>query len=340
MDIITLSNFRYRIETSSTNKHFRMLLLDLMRIFGSTMDAIRNSKIFRLSSTFLSLLNSWGNWVLTLIITFKLWMMCGCVRVIKLVCVWQMEFAPNDTTQRMPSYWPQWNRLSRIYFLHLCNATCGLSTMLSRLKQTVAKCRFYHMALLTRTRALVWKSGFEHLLFTLVFNLKFNLLKQLKAHTSWPNTLSHTFTRTRRYPHIHAWNLYCENVYFSHIQRTRQFIPRNHRKQPAKGYEMKMTTTAITAAKKLRRVEWIDCIRLVAGDGFRVLAQRIQPQNKLKARSDSIILRVYLKQTYFGHSLFAFFSLRFGTRDERICALSFTHSHELTSVRCFNNVFQ
>lgn len=212
MDIITLSNFRYRIGTSSTNKHFRMLLLDLMRIFGSTMDAIRNSKIFRLSSTFLSLLNSWGNWVLTLIITFKLWMMCGCVRVIKLVCVWQMEFAPNDTTQRMPSYWPQWNRLSRIYFLHLCNATCGLSTMLSRLKQTVAKCRFYHMALLTRTRALVWKSGFEHLLFTLVFNLKFNLLKQLKAHTSWPNTLLHTFTRTRRYPHIHAWNLYCENV--------------------------------------------------------------------------------------------------------------------------------
>lgn len=92
MDIITLSNFRYRIGTSSTNKHFRMLLLDLMRIFGSTMDAIRNSKIFRLSSTFLSLLNSWGNWVLTLIITFKLWMMCGCVRVIKLVCVWQMEF--------------------------------------------------------------------------------------------------------------------------------------------------------------------------------------------------------------------------------------------------------
>lgn len=42
----------------------------------------------------------------------------------------------------------------------------------------------------------VWYAyGFEHLLFTLVFNLKFNLLKQLKAHTSQPKyTHSPKFT--------------------------------------------------------------------------------------------------------------------------------------------------
>lgn len=81
-----------------------------------------------------------------------------------------------------------------------------------KIKANSSKMSFLPHGSSNKDPALVWKSGFEHLLFTLVFNLKFNLLKQLKAHTSWPNTLSHTFTRTRRYPHIHAWNLYGENV--------------------------------------------------------------------------------------------------------------------------------
>lgn len=42
--------------------------------------------------------------------------------------------------------------------------------------------------------------AFQHLLFTLVFNLKFNLLKQLKAHTSQPNT--HTFAYMHDYTRV------------------------------------------------------------------------------------------------------------------------------------------
>lgn len=176
------------------------------------MDAIRNSKIFRLSSTFLSLLNSCGNWVLTLIITFKLWMMCGCVRVIKLVCVWQMEFRTKwHYTKNAIILTTMKSIISNLLPSSMqCNMRLAYHAL--KIKANSSKMSFLPHGSSNKHPALVWKSGFEHLLFTLVFNLKFNLLKQLKAHTSWPNTLSHTFTRTWRYPHLHAWNLYCENV--------------------------------------------------------------------------------------------------------------------------------
>lgn len=104
--------------------------------------------------------------------------------------------------------WPQWNRLSRIYFLFVVlrfvyapvSLSLRVCVFLSRWKQTLAQCRLPF----TCYRHTVWY-GFEHLLFTLVFNLKFNLLKQLKAHTSQPKyTHSPTFTLTFAYEYAHA----------------------------------------------------------------------------------------------------------------------------------------
>lgn len=86
--------------------------------------------------------------------------------------------------------WPQWNRLSRIYFLFVVLRSVYAPVSLSF---SLLVCLSLKMKANTSTLSLtihmlsphVWY-GFEHLLFTLVFNLKFNLLKQLKAHTSQP----------------------------------------------------------------------------------------------------------------------------------------------------------
>lgn len=85
----------------------------------------------------------------------------------------------------------------------------------------------------------------------------------------------------------------------------------------------------------------IDCIRLAVVTLCISQPVCIQPQNKLKARSDSIILRVYLKQTYFGHFVcFLFIGLIVGN----VCDSIESHSFSVTVVcvlftRCIFNLF-
>lgn len=179
-------------------------------------------------------------------------------------------------TKNVPSHWPQWNRLSRIYFLSIRlhtqthTHTYTKLVLVRSLARPQDLCKQLPNNRLSHIFPHAWDAVSDQrrwwsvirvtfCLFTLVFNLKFNLLKQLKAHTSPSNI--HTYSShcyhagTVRQSSSFVCAMVSQPLLLLHISRSeiQQTIPFT---QLSEAHERR-----ITRRWQKNGRNWIDCIR-------------------------------------------------------------------------------